>query len=344
MPSSSIFTESILRKGSLEVTVRHFPATNYALAHNAIPVIHEVEAINRSSSERTSRVTVVATLVSVDGRELAAGTTIDIPAVEPRTRFFSPDRGLMRPHLAEIVGRTESYPADLELRLDGDPDVGVDTISADDLAEEADLTGREVDLTEVIVVRPQFRILAENEWFNAPAFFESLSAFVQPNTPEVRKILAGASQMLQERTGDSSLQGYQAGAKRAATIALAIYEALKAEGIRYINPPASFENTGQRIRSTSEVLTSRFGTCIDLAVTYSAVCEAAGLHPVVAMVEGHALTGIMLAEQSLAGPVLLEAGAIRNLVTSDVLLPLDAVFYEDISFAEASARGREILS
>ncbi|WP_341254568.1 DUF4011 domain-containing protein [uncultured Dietzia sp.] len=344
MPSSSIFTESILRKGSLEVTVRHFPATNYALAHNAIPVIHEVEAINRSSSARTSRVTVVTTLVSAGGRELAASTTVDIPAIEPRTRFFSPDRGLVRPHLAEIVGRTESYPADLELRLEGDPDVGVDTISAEDLAEEADLTGREVDLAEATVVRPQFRILAENEWFNAPAFFESLTAFIQPNTPEVQKILAGASLLLQERTGDSSLQGYQAGAKRAATIALAIYEALKAEGIRYINPPASFENTGQRIRSTSEVLTTRFGTCIDLAVTYSAVCEAAGLHPVVAMVEGHALTGIMLAEQSLASPVLLEAGAIRNLVTSNVLLPLDAVFYENVGFAEASARGREILS
>ncbi|MBB0969114.1 DUF4011 domain-containing protein [Dietzia aerolata] len=326
------------------MTVRHFPATNYALAHNSIPVIHEVEAINRSSSERTGRVAVVATLTSVDGRELAHSATIEIPAVEPRSGYYSPDRALVRPHLAEIVGRTESYPADLEFRLEGDPGVGIDTISADDLTEEADLTGREVDLAEVTVVRPPFRILAENEWFNAPAFFESLTAFVQPNTSEVRRILAGASRLLQERTGDSSLQGYQAGAKRAATIALAIYEALKAEGIRYINPPASFENTGQRIRSTSEVLSTRFGTCVDLAVTYSAVCEAAGLHPVVAMVEGHALTGIMLAEQTLTGPVLLEAGAIRNLVTSDVLLPLDAVFYDSVSFAEASKRGREILS
>lgn len=43
--SSSMFAESILRQGTLEVTVRHFPATNYALAHNSISVIHEVEAI-----------------------------------------------------------------------------------------------------------------------------------------------------------------------------------------------------------------------------------------------------------------------------------------------------------
>lgn len=344
MPSSSMFTETVLRRGSLEVTVRHFPATNYALAHNSIPVIHEVEAINRSSTERTGNVTVVATLTSLEGRELASATTIEIPGIEPRSDFFSPDRGLVRPRLAEIAGRTESFPAELELRLVGDPGVGIQTISADDLADETELTGQTIDLSEVTVVQPPFRILAENEWFNAPAFFESLTAFVQPNTPEVRRILAGASRLLKERTGDSSLQGYQAGPKRAATIALAIFEALKAEDIRYINPPASFENTGQRIRSTSEVLTTRFGTCIDLAVTYSAVCEAAGLHPVLAIVEGHALTGIMLAEQSLTGPVLLEPGAIRNLVTSEVLLPLDAVFYEEVSFAKATARGREILA
>lgn len=344
MSSSSIFTESILRRGTLEVTVRHFPATNYALAHNSIPVIHEVEAINRSSTERTHNVTVVATLTSVDGHELAHSTTIEIPSVEPRSIYFSPDRGLVRPLLAEIAGRTESFPADFELKLEGDPGVGVDTISAEDLVEETDLTGQAVDLTEVTTAQPAFRILAENEWFNSPAFFESLTAFVQPNTPEVRRILGTASHLLQERTGDSSLQGYQAGPKRAATIALAIYEALKAESIRYINPPASFENTGQRIRSTSEVLTTRFGTCVDLAVTYSAVCEAAGLNPVLAIVEGHALTGIMLAEQSLTGPVLLEPGAVRNLVTSDVLLPIDAVFYDNVSFADANARGRRILA
>lgn len=344
MPSSSIFTESVLRRGALEVTVRHFPATNYALAHNSIPVIYEVEAINRSSTERSVAASVVVTLNSFDGRELGEATTIDVPAVDPRSQFFSPDRGLLRPRLAEVAGRTESFPAEMVLRLEGDPGVGVDTISADDLAEEAEQTGLTVDLTEVTALRPPFRILAENEWFNAPAFFESLTAFVQPNTPEVRRVLTSASRLLEKRTGDASLQGYQAGSARAATIALAIFEALKAEGISYINPPASFENTGQRIRSTSEVLRSRFGTCIDLAVTYSAVCEAAGLHPVLALVDGHAVTGIMLAEQALTSPVLLEEGAIRNLVTSDVLLPIDAVFYDRVSFAEASAQGRRILA
>lgn len=330
--------------GALEVTVRHFPATNYALAHNSIPVIYEVEAVNRSASERTSAVSVSATLTSTDGKELAQSATISIPSIEPRSRFYSPERALVRPHLADIVGRTESYPAHFELKLHGDPKVGADTINPDDLVQEAERIGRPVDLAEVTELQPEFRILAENEWFNSPAFFESLSAFVQPNAPEVRRVLSTASQLLIERTGDASLQGYQAGSTRAATIALAVFEALKAEGIRYINPPASFENTGQRIRSTSEVLSTKFGTCIDLAVTYSAVCEAAGLNPVVGIVNGHAVTGIMLVEQNSPTPVVLEEGAIRNLVTSSVLLPVDAVFYDTASFAAANTRGREILA
>src|SRR5699024_9895351 len=69
--------------------------------------------------------------------------------------------------------------------------------------------------SKVTTARPRFRILAENEWFNAPAFFQSLTAFVQPNAPEVHRVLSEASRLLQERTGDSSLQGYQAGSKRA---------------------------------------------------------------------------------------------------------------------------------
>lgn len=344
MSTTSIFTESLLRVGALEVTVRHFPATNYALAHNSIPVIYEVEAHNRSASERTQAVSVTAALTGTDGRELAEGATIAIPSVAPRSHFYSPERALVRPHLSEIAGRTESFPARFELRLEGDPLVGVDTINPEDLARESEALGRPVDLTEVTSLEPPFRILAENEWFNSPAFFESLAAFVQPNAPEVRRVLSTASRLLRDRTGDSSLQGYQAGSTRAATIALAVFEALKAEGIRYINPPASFEDTGQRIRSTSEVLTSRFGTCVDLAVTYSAVCEAAGLNPVVAIVNGHAVTGIMLVEQNSPTPVVLEEGSVRNLVTSNVLLPVDAVFYDTGSFESASTRGREILA
>lgn len=51
-------------------------------------------------------------------------------------------------------------------------------------------------------------------------------------------------------------------------IAGAIYDAMRDRQIRYINPPASFEGTGQKIRPQHEVLVDRWSTCLDLATTY----------------------------------------------------------------------------
>lgn len=73
------------------------------------------------------------------------------------------------------------------------------------------------------------------------------------------------------------LGGYQKGPERAAQIAAGIYEALRHQKVRIIDPPASFEDAGQKVRSGAQVLDERFSTCIDLAVVYAAgsVCRRA---------------------------------------------------------------------
>ena len=71
-------------------------------------------------------------------------------------------------------------------------------------------------------------------------------------------------------------------------IANAIYDAMSARQVRYINPPPSFEGTGQKIRLPHEVLVDRWGTCLDLATTYAAALEQAGLNPVLVLCDGHA--------------------------------------------------------
>ena len=42
----------------------------------------------------------------------------------------------------------------------------------------------------------------------------------------------------------------------------AIYRAIAELGIRYINPPASFETTGQKVRFPSDIVAPRFEPCI----------------------------------------------------------------------------------
>ena len=339
MIQESIFSETILRKGALEISVFHFDATNYALVHNSIPVIVGVVAQNRSSTASSQPVAIRATLESTGHRELAPAVEIEVPSIRPRGGLRGPHAGYLRPSLEATKGRSEAETANFKLQLLGDPGVGIDTIAEEDLREEEELRGAPVDLTEIELQQPFFRVLAENEWFNSPPFFESLASFVQPNSARVYRVLKNASKLLEQQTGDSSLQGYQQGSSRAALIALALFEALKLEHISYINPPASFENTGQRVRSTDEVLNRAFGTCLDLAVTFAAVAEQAGLHPVIILVHGHAIGGIMLSQHSIPDPVMLQPGAIRNLITSNALLAVDATFYRNMSFAEACKRG-----
>ncbi|WP_229719161.1 DUF4011 domain-containing protein [Nocardia jinanensis] len=199
------------------------------------------------------------------------------------------------------------------------------------------LWGPEVHLTVPI------KVLAHNEWFNAPIFYDSLAAFVQPNTNAVHSVLSDAAELLRSQTGNSSISGYQDSPERAAFIAAAIYEALRTRQIRYINPPASFEDTGQKIRTTAQVLEQRFGTCIDLSVTYAACLEAAGLRPLVWLVEGHAFGGFLRNEVNLAHPSLTEQNALVNLIESGIAVPVEAVFYDqsphgDFKGAIASAR------
>ncbi|MGW0178965.1 hypothetical protein [Nocardia sp. NPDC003345] len=176
------------------------------------------------------------------------------------------------PYLSEL---NESHPATLSV-----------TVSR--------LWGPDVHLTVPI------KVLAHNEWFNAPIFYDSLAAFVQPNTNAVHSVLDDAAELLRSQTGNPSLSGYQEGPERAALIAAAIYEVLRTRQIRYINPPASFEDTGQKIRTSAQVLAQRFGTCIDLSVAYAACLEAAGLRPLVWLVDGHAFGGFLRDEVNLS--------------------------------------------
>ena len=157
-------------------------------------------------------------------------------------------------------------------------------------------------------------LLARNEWCGLVSLPEILAAFILPNDPAVMPILGRASELLRESTGRAALNGYQdKSRKRAWDQLAAIYKAIAELGIRYINPPASFENTGQKIRFPSDIVAQRFGTCLDLTLLVAACCEQAGLRPFVLMHEGHAYAGCWLEEDSLPEPAGEDLQQIRKL-------------------------------
>ena len=165
-------------------------------------------------------------------------------------------------------------------------------------------------------------LLARDEW-HAQLVPESLAAFVTPNSSALMPVLRRASELLEEKTGSSALNGYQEGSERVRQIAESVYDALAEKRLTYINPPASFEDTGQKIRRIEDMLEHRMGTCLDLSVLYAAALEQAGIHPVVVLVPGHAFAGYLAHDEQLAQPVLEDRGMIDNVVRTARLVPVE---------------------
>lgn len=146
-------------------------------------------------------------------------------------------------------------------------------------------------------------VLAYNEWPGRSAPYSLLAAFVLPNHPVVAQVLRDAANRLLEETGSASLDGYQSGEPgRPLQVARAVYEVLRARNLAYVTPPASFESHGQKVRTPEQVLEDGMGTCLDLAVLCAAALEQAGLRPLLLLVEGHALCGVHLRDETATEP------------------------------------------
>jgi len=168
-------------------------------------------------------------------------------------------------------------------------------------------------------------LLAYNEWHGTSTLSEIIAAHVLPNDPAVERILAVASEILQEKTQDGSISGYQdSDPGRAFTLAAAIYWAATREKIKYVSPPASFENTGQKIRTPEHLLDRRLGTCMDTTTLLAACFEQAGLRPVVIFVEGHAFPGVWIVDKSFDEPVTPHASLLLNRISLGEFLVVES--------------------
>ncbi|MCJ8502469.1 DUF3320 domain-containing protein [Desulfatitalea alkaliphila] len=156
-------------------------------------------------------------------------------------------------------------------------------------------------------------VLAYNEWYGVCSQPELIAAHVLPNDSAVERILAEASKLLLEKTQDGSLSGYQSGGpRRAYSQAAAIYFAAARHKIGYINPPASFEKTGQKVRTPAHILTRKLGSCLDTTTLLASCFEQAGLRPVIVFVEGHAFPGVWLVDKSFDDTVTHHASILLN--------------------------------
>ena len=136
----------------------------------------------------------------------------------------------------------------------------------------------------------------ENRWW--------LPSFVLPRDPVVARIIDRSQRYLMSMADDptAGFDGYQSVDEASATVegrygavdlqVRAIWSALLYDfRLHYINPPPSYSASNQRLRTPSDVVRGRRGTCIDLALLLSACLEYVDIYPVVFLLTGHAFPG-----------------------------------------------------
>jgi very-short-patch-repair endonuclease len=192
--------------------------------------------------------------------------------------------------------------------------------------------------------RREIVALAHNEWGGGRHMPELLAAFVVPNDPAVARLLKDASGILRAAGCPGALEGYQSKSRaRAWEIVSALWTAVVRRGLTYVEPPASFESEGQKIRLPSAVETQGLATCLDTAVLFAAAIEEAGLNPVIVFTEGHALAGAWLQPKSLPSLAVEDVVDLRKAVDQSELVLFETTLAcadRPVAFSDAVREAR----
>ncbi len=296
----------------IDVEVEVYPVISNAMAHNEISPVQFVAL--RNNAESLTGLEISAVLRDGQGdlsepftvyTDLGQNAIVKLTELPIRLRADSMNQV------------EESRPGQLEINL----------------VHEGESLGR---ITKTV------RILATRQWqWEPPGLaLELLAAHVMPNAPEVTSLLSAASDRLKVLTGQSRVDGYQSGAERVDFIVRAIYEALVAWRIRYSEPPASWTDKGQKIRTPADIHDTRFGTCIDMTLLFAAALEQAGIRPLVWMFREHSVVGWWRQEldnwaaANFDVPEMSNRLAIGQVGVLETTLATDRD--EDVTFQEAS--------
>ncbi|KAA3611448.1 MAG: DUF4011 domain-containing protein [Planctomycetota bacterium] len=307
-------SELPLQAGKLQLQADLDQRLNYALQQNAVPLVRQLRLENLGQQEYEN-LSVHLWLES----ELSERLELRISGLAPGEVY----------HLDRV---------DLELRPE--------RLLQQQERESTRLLG-EVRTEDSILTEQSWpvEVLACNEWAGLRSLPEMIAAFVAPNHPVVMEVLQRASRYLEEQTGDGGFNGYQSNhPRRIGEVAAAIYAALQDAELKYVMPPASFEEEGQKIRGPEEIMHSRMGCCLDLSALFAACLEQAGIHPLLVFIRGHAMVAWWTRPDSFPEPAMEDGLRLRKRVDLEEIQILETTAFtseEPVSFPRACELARK---
>ncbi|WP_104163148.1 DUF4011 domain-containing protein [Cryobacterium sp. N22] len=312
---------SSIPAGDITLSLTATPVLSYALAHSRINVVGRVGVDNRGPAVREA---VLRLEVLSAGDTLGTARDLLVDLAAERTATFTDVSLTVDPAAMLLI--EEQRPAEIRASL-------------------------LIDGVAVAEAGEPIQLLAAQQWIAQPVdlALEMLSAHVLPNHPEIATLLAEAAAALEARTGSAAMPGYQSGPDRVDQVVEAVFVAMRARGIRYATPPASWSDDGQKVRTPGEVLgtaadgglSGGVGTCLDTAVVMAAALEQAGLHPLLWVVAGHAFLGYWREEETLGAPALTDVAEVINLIDLDLIRLVETTRVTDhgagtpVTFAQA---------
>jgi len=283
-------SEQTESSSTVEVTWQASPTTGFAAIQNDVPIVRTVTLRNT-------------------GAVALQGLDVRLTCSPPFAR-------------GEVFRLEELAPNETRVLTVGDlcPEHGY--LSALDEAERGTLRVEVICEGTVLATFSQpIVVLAYDQWAGTRALPELLAAFCMPNSPAVDRLLGAAATLGEVQDAGFALEGYRAGQRqRVWQQVSAVYNAVRAEGLRYALPPATFHDDGQRIRTPDRVLEGRIATCLELALLFAACFEQAGLHPVLLIQEGHAWVGVWLVDTRLSSALVDDVQAVRKRVQAGELM------------------------
>jgi hypothetical protein len=296
---------------AVTLSVSTIPILSYALAQSRIPIINSIDIQNSGSPILDALLRVTINTANGPLSQPSAQIIAEIVAGESSLQFSSV---ALDPNLIQQLD--EHTTATIKVTLEHD---GVVIAEASSIVEA----------------------LSANQWrrFDNRLALYTLTTFVTPNAPAIQPLIAEAAELLKSRTGSPSWSGYaNETPERTDETVRAIFDAIKARGITYILPPASWAGDGQKIRTADEVLVGRTGTCLDTTVVMAAALEQVGIHPLLFILDRHAFLGYWRDEKVLPNLVTSDASEIRALLDRQqiALIETTALCISDDEHTEVS--------
>ncbi len=255
---------------TLEIEFEICEKISYAMYHNNLPVVSKFVLVNEGESVENIVIKVSSDssffkTFEIRADRIAARSTIDL--LSDPTFKFSLDPNF-------FANLTENTHGEVNIELS----FGEDNVLSHSFSVE---------------------LQTYDMWSGLGIMPEMIASFVTPNADSLNVVKARASDILKEWGYASSFNGYLSDNDTVLKMVAAIYKAVCEQNINYSLPPNDFGQKGQRIRMPDEVLNTKTGTCIDLAVLFASLFESINLEPVIFFTTGHAFVGVHLVNEAI---------------------------------------------